>query len=265
MRPTQIKLKWKLASLFLVIAGISVAFPRLRSTAVSLAGNKAAQTKDAPPQSKPSALVHSQPESPLRVTLLEFEASNPLRPVAKLMVTNMSEKPVQAYALRYDSVTTSAKSSGVILTNAASTGSLLQPGLSETTGISDIEYSESLKKLVISVDYVEFEDGTNWGADTYKSGQRLAGNRAGAQAALNQLSEMLKKHGSQYVVDNIDKLEILPPLGQPDEWVRGFKTGLNSIRERIRQSYKWEGLHSIQEKIQQPFDATGFKAKKGGK
>jgi hypothetical protein len=260
MKRPSLKVTWSIVGLLFMIATASVALT-LPQFAASTPMKQGQQPKDG--GTAPHVAARLQPESPLRITVLSVEADEPLKPSIKLLLTNIGEQSIQAYTIRHDEATAGTKSSGVIVTNAASPESMFQPGQMKTEVINNIGYSQPLKKLVVAIDYVEFQDGTSWGEDTYKSKQRLAGNRAGAQAALDRLNSLAKKRGSRAVVEELNNFEVLPPSDQTEEWVQGYETGVKAIRERIRHSYQWNGLDSISDELRKPFDAVSSKLKRG--
>jgi hypothetical protein len=64
----------------------------------------------------------------------------------------------------------------------------------EDGGIGRI-YQQAPVEIVLAVDFVEFADGTRWGDDIGKSGERLDGQRAGGNAAITKYREVLLKEG----------------------------------------------------------------------
>jgi len=145
------------------------------------------------------------------------------------------------------------------LTNANSVDSLLQPGYTASKTIGEgTAYSDPIRKIVVSVDFVELVDGSTWGPDEYKSSERLAGQRAGAHQAIEHLKNMLSRNGPLAVVQSIEEglREIVPPTGHSLEWLNGFDGGVGTIRERLRAAYSKGGADVIESELRRPFDAS---------
>ena len=110
------------------------------------------------------------------------------------------------------------------------------PGQSPQMEITGIEYSGMPETMILSVDFVEFADGTRWGLDTMKTGERIDGVRAGAQAARDALMQILKTGGVDAVVRSLDTIE--PQADQSSlrssEWLDSFSTGVKWMRARVR-------------------------------
>ncbi len=122
-----------------------------------------AHTAIAPSQS-PRFLVKQQPDAPLRLLFGKSNLATSQTPEFEVIIGNDSFQPVCAYAIRYEILSGHSKIGGTELTNKMSTSSVLQSGQSESIYLGgDISYPDTFDNITISVDFVEFTDGTLWG------------------------------------------------------------------------------------------------------
>lgn len=98
--------------------------------------------------------------------------------------------------------------------------------------------SVTAERVIFSVDYVEFSDGTKWGSDSAKSAERSEGIRAASYILSHRLLAILHKGNPSDVLDAIEKgaANIEPPTGRSDEW--GFRLACRSIVERVKRAQK---------------------------
>lgn len=176
--------------------------------------------------------VMEQKDSPLRITIINVNNSPLSYQEIIISLQNVSDKPIRAYTLVGDA----GKSSGKVITNSFAT-ELLQIGLSVTNSI-DLE-RQSIKEgetALLSIDYVEFEDGSSWGNDNQRKSKVLAGEREGRKVAVKQLKDLLKNRNISSMSDITNLLKDLegtivqvPEANQSDEWKRGFRLGYKSV------------------------------------
>lgn len=121
------------------------------------------------------------------------------------------------------------------------------------------KYSEEVVKVVLSIDFVEFIDGTTWGEDKEKSVELLAGRRAGAKKAKERLSEKFEKEGVAGVAEAIEhdsgEEGLIPPPDKSVIWQEGYANGVKSIYARVRHAKSQGGLKKIKEAVDRPFTA----------
>jgi len=110
----------------------------------------------------------------------------------------------------------------------------------------------------LSLDFVEFTDGSFWGGDTCQSAERLGGLRAGARAARAHFKKKLDEKGVDALVKGlyVDDPTLTLPEGYSDAWKAGFRGAVNTFRERIRQANVEGGLPEVEAALQRPFDTT---------
>lgn len=125
--------------------------------------------------------------------------------------------------------------------NLSSAKNVWQPTQVKTI---DFVYAEddAVGLVTLSVDFVEFDDGTTWGRDMYNSRDMLAGWREGATAECVRLHKLLKSNGPSAVFDAV-RVEVSdePPESEnstkpSSNWKMGYGSGVASIRYRLRET-----------------------------
>jgi hypothetical protein len=229
--------KWQRAILLLTSAIILVALG---------AANTRAQS--------PMVSVKQSADSPMSISVINTETTEAF--LVHFIVANTSDKPICAYSIRHDDSTGNSNLAGLSLNNSAQKNLLLMPGESREEIIG--AHSRIVESVVISIDYVEFLDGQAWGPDDFKSGERLAGTRAGAMAAADYLVGLLETEGSISVMNAVgaEKFTIEVPAGHSPEWLFGFEIGANAVRDRLRLLNKETDKNELESILLRPFDAA---------
>ncbi|MEJ7622790.1 MAG: hypothetical protein WKF34_02245 [Pyrinomonadaceae bacterium] len=144
--------------------------------------------------SPPAVEIMNQPGSPVRLELLgsdSFPLSPPNKPRSSLRTTirvrvdNVGEQAVGGYAIVFQS----EKFTNV---SAMALGKLLEKGQTNTFPTSSSAEWDS--PVWASVDYVQFEDGTSWGADRFKRSVQIGRFLDGRNLAIARLEEILINH-----------------------------------------------------------------------
>jgi hypothetical protein len=207
----------------------------------------------------PQVIVQSQPDSPLQIKSVQTRWVTPTRDGIELtiVVQNTSDKSITAYATRDDN----EGKYPCLLFGAFSPGKALRP--QQTDGKSTFRgYSaEAAPQLKRSVDFVEFTDGSRWGADLCNSGQQLSGQRAGAKEAVSQMLKVLAESGPTEVLTIARKgmRGVVAPADQPVPWKEGFRVGVSTIARRILQAEEQWGPAEIEATLKRPYDALETK------
>jgi hypothetical protein len=207
----------------------------------------------------PQVLVQSQPDSPLQIKSVQTRWVTPTRDGIELhiVVQNTSEKSITAYATRDDN----EEKYPCLLFGAFSPGKALRPR--QTDGKSTFRgyAAEAAPQLKRSVDFVEFTDGTRWGADLCQSGQQISGQRAGAKEAVSRLLKVLGESGPSEVLTIARKgmLDVVAPENQSVQWKEGFRVGVSTIARRILQAEEQWGSVEIEAALNRPYDALETK------
>ncbi len=185
--------------------------------------------------------------------------ADPAESEITFFVTNISGKAINAYMIRYNSKLGDVTSDGGDLRSSTSDYSILQSSQSENSSISVPSYSKPVEKVVLTVDFVEFTDGTTWGEDKFKTKELLAGRRSGAKAEVERLLSVKEKKGTPALIDIIksDDFDIQIPPGHSEIWRRGFVEGVKIIHNRLRRANEKGGLAAIEDELTRPFDGLG--------
>lgn len=205
-----------------------------------------------------------QPGSPLTIRDMTVDDSaDPLMPLIQCNVKNRSQKPILLYALKHEAIFTKRTGtfSGSVTSIPADSNYPMHPGDTRQVEIYGINYGEMPENITLSVDFVEFIDGTRWGPDTLKNSDRLDGTRAGAQAEREALMKVLMTEGSEGVIRALDSIE--PKADQPSsrsaEWLDGFRHGVGWIRGRVRS--KGQDHSEIEKALRRPVHSTEDRSK----
>lgn len=215
-----------------------------------------ASTQIPPPQ----ILIEQQPDSPLRISSIYMTSPDPFEPQYGYTITNIKDKSIRAYAIKEDIRLGDgqAGTSGVDLSHLPSLKLLLQPSQSRLISADNSsKYTQPVREIILSVDFVEFSDGSTWGNDLFNSAQRLAGQRAGGKAALKRFRERLKTGGPDSLTDAIIQDDVIQSDNQvsSQDWQEGFQTGIGIVRNRLKEAKRKGGAEVIKE-LERPFDAS---------
>jgi hypothetical protein len=157
-------------------------------------------------------------------------------------IANRSNKPVHSYQCRYYS--------SVRVGNGAY-GSQpeqpLLPGQSREDSISTHEYAP----LTLTIDFVQFADGTTWFSNSPQAIVKPDGLAAGAKAATNYLLTVNSRDGVQAVMDTLPRIhaDVREPYGadtNPEFGVFGFYCGVTNTVVRVEHEYRDGGARSVE-------------------
>ena len=249
------RMKSKASRIILIVAGIlflaifSVsARPQTDQSPTYRAGAK-----------KPLIVLNKdQPDSPIIITAAVVDDfPDPRMPAVHFNVINNSGKPIMVYAIKHEAALGNRGSiSGVIIVNSADNERALRPGKAPQVEISGIQYPQPPETMTLSVDFVEFVDGTRWGEDTFKNGERIDGVRAGANAQREALLNVLTTDGPEELIRSLDL--VMPDSYQSSsrsaEWLDGFRHGVGWIRARVRA--KGQNFSEVEKVLRHMVDPT---------
>ncbi|MEN3334767.1 MAG: hypothetical protein V7641_4132 [Blastocatellia bacterium] len=206
------------------------------------------------------ASISVMPDAPLALQIAQPEnrGVDPQDPEVELVISNTTDKPVNAYAIRYDIVSNGQlRPGGVELNNISAVQFLLQPKQMRTADIGGVHYSMPIEQIIVSIDFVEYTDGTTWGVDTYSSGEVLAGLRAGAQTATRYLHRLLTEQGAASFAGGLERAagDVSIPVGHSSKWQEGFQRGVAFITERAKHEIGNSSPAEIERALSLPIDA----------
>jgi hypothetical protein len=215
---------------------------------------------DLPPP--PKVEVESPPDSALHITVrTKWVNVSPPGIELALKVKNISsDKAVRAYATR-QAFTADEPPQGCFLLNVIKRGKVLQPGQSEVRSTWRGYPLDSRKPILLFIDFVEFTDGSTWGADGCQSAQYLAGARAGAKMLAERSERVLEDLGAAAMMKSLKQIagEIDVPVAESQAWQSGFRSAIEQMVQRLRDAVSEGGLPEIEPALKRPYDASGYK------
>lgn len=200
-------------------------------------------------------LKRDQPESALTITSVTVDDfQDPLMPTIHCNLINNSGKAIAAYSVKHEAVFSQRTGtvSGSVTFSCADAESAMRPGDTRGVEIYGVKYGEMPQNVTLSVDFVEFIDGSRWGPDTLKNSERIDGARAGARAERDALMKVLITGGMEGTISSLDSIQPEPDqtLPRSSEWLDGFRSGVGWIRERIRS--KGQNSTEIEKELRRP-------------
>jgi hypothetical protein len=195
-----------------------------------------------PVKNKPIVVEFLQQlDSPISMTLLGVDTS-PGKPIKiNFTAQNFGQKKIEQYALLLN--TEGNKNSGIIsLTRAIDSGQIIEGSVSELR-----DNLRNSSKLIISVDYVAFTDGTSWGKDSKHESELIKGADEGRKTALSKIKELLidsDKNALPKLLQS-ENFEVDPSLidkNRSENWRLSFSTSYRSLLLDVQTIYKQQGL-----------------------
>ena len=207
----------------------------------------------------PRIIIAEQTGSPLLVLSNGVDSSNVLEPHYWYSVTNNSDKPISAYAIQERvSLGPGTPILSTAFVHLPAEQLLLRPHVSkqEDGGVGKA-YAKAPIEITISVDFIEFADGSRWGVDVGKSGERLDGQRAGGKAATKKYREVLDNKGIQGLELALTNANLIKPESerQSVDWQDGFNVGVNIVKSRLARAKLKDGPEGIKSELDKPFDS----------
>lgn len=195
--------------------------------------------------------VLSQPDAPLRLAVLSHNPTDPLAPEIVFQLTNVGGKPVRAYVVVQETMRGGERSTGFTITDIDSTNGTLQPGQYLTDAIAYAPLAEVSSRVTLSLDMVEYGDGTLWGADTRKSAEVLSGRRAGAREAQRRVLGAYRSAGLSAAMR---LLQTGPADGEPPAdgsavWREGYRHGFSYATGRLRRMMDVSGERQLEAEL----------------
>ncbi len=221
---------------------------KMQERPVPTSSSQKAQTRT------PILSTQTPPDAPLVISSPRIISRDGESIEVAIDLVNVSSKPIRAYAIKQALDADVTRSGQVLFTNLDLTNrSVLQPN--QVTTIFDVYQRDVAKEetVVFLVDYVEFSDGTKWGADSANITERSAGQRACAYILSKRLLKTLNNSGPSDVIRVIDKgaANIEPPSGRPAEWKEGFRQGCKSIEQQLKRVQENGGLNQLDHELRE--------------
>lgn len=187
---------------------------------------------------EPTITVEVQADVPLAIT--SVTSAGRMAPDSQFVefgfyVINVSPKPIRAYAIKQEISANGTKlGGGVALYNSQLANSVLRPNQSVFIGDTSNVTSGKKNTISLSVDFVEFADGTKWGPDSVKSSERAAGQRAGAHDISQRLLEGLNEGKVENVIHEMEAANVEFADDHSEEWKEGFRAGRIAVLNRLK-------------------------------
>ncbi|MCP9495750.1 MAG: hypothetical protein MSG64_14985 [Pyrinomonadaceae bacterium MAG19_C2-C3] len=210
--------------------------------------------------------VQTQANSPILITSISIVPSDPKAPTFGYEVVNVGSKAISAYVVRHDTYDGDVQSggSGMTFKSMWSFNSLLHPYARHDETFAGVTYGTDISKIVLSVDFVEFADGSTWGADTFQTSEKLAGRRAGGRAVIKKLRDIRKVSGLKTVSDTIESdTNPLPvvtittaEMEKSQLWKEGFDEGVRIVRVRLKNAHRKGGSIAMEVELSKQYDVS---------
>jgi hypothetical protein len=174
------------------------------------------------------------------------------------VMKNCGTKPIRAYATHLTEGDAQSRGGSLQFANLVAAKNFIRPGESRKEQISGNGYSEMAQQMTLAIDFVEFSDGSTWGADVGRSAEGLAGQRAGGKAELERVRQIEQDYGIEGLVNSVSEeaTETVAPEGKPPEWREGYRMGVNFVRGRVRGKYKEGGPEAVRAVLAKPYDES---------
>ena len=194
--------------------------------------------------------VVEQKDCPLQIMVINVSNSGLSFQGIAYSLQNISSKPIRAYVLLGD-----GKRNGKVLTNSFAT-ELFQPSSYHSDDLVEREILAQEEKISLSIDYVEFVDGSSWGTDSQGNSREIAGEREGRKTIIRQLKDSIKKQDAKglnssmgLLKQDIREIDVdMPATNQSAEWKKGFRGGYKAVIS-VLQHLKDQGPESINKKL----------------
>lgn len=205
----------------------------------------------------PTITAATQPGAPISISSIILNASDPLDPEFTYLVTNGTQKSIDAYAIRYIVSFGGSSAEALELRIGDSAETALSSGQVEWGTYTGQGSQQAARSIKLVVDFVGFSDGTNWGRDEHKSGELLNGRRAGIRAETSRLVEIKAKDGLEAVLNAITRAQddVSAPSGHTPKWEEGFRGGVSTVYARLKRAQQ-QGTAKVEEELQRNLGST---------
>lgn len=192
--------------------------------------------------------IIAQNDSPLRIMLTDVDNSAALLQKVNYAIQNISNKPVKGYV-----IWANGKSTGKITTNFFPTKLFQTEAVYTEELFLERENIKPNEGLSLSIDYVEFEDGSSWGEDVQGQSEHLIGARAGVEVAIKQFKDLINNRETAALTTILEKklvdVEVaLPKTFQSEKWQKGFTDGYKTIAGFLK-NQRGQGYDELLKKL----------------
>jgi hypothetical protein len=179
-----------------------------------------------------NTIFNYQPDSPLQPAEITA-VSYPDGDLIHVSLTNVSSKIIRAYVIEFQFYS-GAMSMGktTLQNNIAYSANYILPGNPVIQALTKEDLAIA-DKVVVNLDFVEFNDGSSWGKDRTNYRTTLQDFRAGALAATEQLLGLSRQQGPTILLKNFS-LTVAPITPLPQERLNNFLHGAYSIQKLLQ-------------------------------
>lgn len=214
-----------------------------------------AQTKQG---QAPTVSISTQDNAPIRIISTSVLSAEPPNFRLQVMIQNQSSKGIRAYTIVSETASDKKQGGHTDFLNLRT--NIWQPTVIKAAEVSDSQ-TDPIVSVKLTIDFVEFADGTTWGADTQHSSDILRGQREGARVERQRLRQLLRSKGPKAVVDDIQiadfsKAEALVGREHSAHWFDGFHSGVSAIQRRLKQASPPTKAEQIEAELSKPFDTS---------
>jgi hypothetical protein len=194
--------------------------------------------------------VLPQSDAPLRISLLSHNAADPRTPEVTFQLMNVGEKPVRAYSIVQVTERDGERNASFLLTDG-DPKIIVQPGQYITDSITYQPLTDARSHVTLSIDIVEFSDGTLWGPNARKSAQVLKGRRAGVRDAQSRITAAYKSGGLDAAIKalEIDSSDGGKKNSDSTEWDEGYRHGYSQATHRLRRLLDKSSRGQLEEEL----------------
>lgn len=240
----------------------SILVPLLLLTSVSTARrHQDSKTVLGRGSSRDKVVIQPQPNAPLAITRASVDSTDPFTPSIAITLTNAGNELIRAFTLRCETHFGESRMISWSLNNIRSIENCFRPQDTRIITINDTNYSRPPESAVLSIDFVEFLDGSRWGEDTYRSGERLDGWRAGAHAEVESILNKIETRGLNVAIKSIESngSDTALPSGASLEYLDGFRLGVDAVRARALHSERKNNDKGLVNELRRPIDLSDWR------
>jgi len=210
-------------------------------------------------QQSPEIILTSQKDSPLQILSAWVAIETP--PYFRLMaqVKNQGDQAIRAYAINSQTASAKQQNGNTQFLNLTQQSAFWQPTEIRTVEMADSQ-DERIKTVRLTIDFVEFADGSTWGPDSANSHDLLAGQREGARLTRQRLRQIMQTKGEEAMTHEVQTGDAEQTIdadivrNHSSQWVEGFRNGAASTRRRLSNAIASKDKERIKAELDRPFD-----------
>jgi hypothetical protein len=200
---------------------------------------------------KSSPAIEQQSDAPLVIRNPRFYShwswGYGIGPTLDYNVVNVSQKPIHSF-------TTSHRSAELWDTGASVSQpeSALKPGDS----MSRKDSVSGKSRIALTVDFVQFADGTTWYSTDGQKVVHPDGVRAGAREAAEHLIKVLESSGPEAVLKSLPRIhaDVSDRMSTINAWGFGHYCGVTNVVVKVQHANREGGLRAIEGALRRILD-----------